>query len=217
MRWLASLLSGRLGGRGTRPERARSGGLETRPSPIKLPGPWCFGLALAVHSEGDLDSPERTDIARLLVRFKYGGEGRLAAVLGGELAAALAAPAREAGIDLVTHVPTSRRNSYEPACELAVAVARHLRLRALPRLMRTVRPIRPQKDLTTVAAKAANVEGAFGLRRPDLVRGRKLLVVDDVYDSGTTLLEAYRVLRQAGAQAIAVATVTRTRHPGALM
>jgi predicted amidophosphoribosyltransferase len=55
-----------------------------------------------------------------------------------------------------------------------------------------------------------NLRGAFGVVQPELVKGREVLVVDDVYTTGTTVSECARVLRRAGATRVWVATVART-------
>ena len=46
--------------------------------------------------------------------------------------------------------------------------------------------------------------------KPDEVNGREVLVVDDVFTTGTTVSECARVLRRAGASKVYVATVART-------
>jgi len=181
-------------------------------APVELPGPWSIGIALGMHSDGGADSSARTEIGELVAQFKYGGERRLVRRLAPALAHALRRHLEDGHIDAVTHVPTSRRSSYEPACELAIAVARALGSRSLPRLLRPIRAIQPQKDLTTLWEKRENVEGAFAVRRPGLVRGRRVLLVDDIYDSGATLAEAWRALREAGSEEIVVAVLTRTRY-----
>jgi len=60
-----------------------------------------------------------------------------------------------------------------------------------------------------------NIRGAFVVRKPnsgkpDLVSGREILLVDDVFTTGTTVSECARVLLRAGASKIYVATVART-------
>jgi len=55
-----------------------------------------------------------------------------------------------------------------------------------------------------------NVRGAFVAPRPKEVIGREVLVVDDVFTTGTTVSECARVLRRAGASKVYVATVART-------
>jgi ComF family protein len=55
-----------------------------------------------------------------------------------------------------------------------------------------------------------NIRGAFVVADPSAVLGRKFLLVDDVYTTGTTVWECARVLRRAGASKVWVATVART-------
>jgi ComF family protein len=55
-----------------------------------------------------------------------------------------------------------------------------------------------------------NLRGAFGVLGPEAVKGREVLVVDDVYTTGATVSECARVLRRAGATKVWVATVART-------
>jgi ComF family protein len=55
-----------------------------------------------------------------------------------------------------------------------------------------------------------NVRGAFVAAKPDEINGREVLVVDDVFTTGTTVSECARILRRAGASKIYVATVART-------
>jgi len=181
---------------------------------VSLAGPWPWGVALAMHSADDeAEGVTRSEVGALLSRFKYGGERRLAGVLGRGVAEAVRSQEEGARLDLVTHVPCARgRARFEPACELAVVVARALRVRCLPRLIARTRKIARQKDLTRWEEKRRNVEGAFRVRRADLVRGRKVLLVDDVYDSGATLEEAWRALTDAGAREVTVIAVTKTRY-----
>lgn len=55
-----------------------------------------------------------------------------------------------------------------------------------------------------------NMRGAFVVSAPDEIRGREVLLVDDVMTTGTTVSECARVLRRAGASKVYVATVART-------
>jgi ComF family protein len=63
--------------------------------------------------------------------------------------------------------------------------------------------------------RRANVRGAFAVLNPAKVKGRSILVVDDVMTTGTTAGECARVLRRAGAKEVFVATVARaTKEAG---
>jgi len=55
-----------------------------------------------------------------------------------------------------------------------------------------------------------NLRGAFAVTAPEEIRGREVLLVDDVMTTGTTAAECARALRRAGASAVWVATVART-------
>jgi ComF family protein len=57
--------------------------------------------------------------------------------------------------------------------------------------------------------RRANVRGAFAATRRDRVRGRSVLLIDDVMTTGTTAGECARVLLRAGAKEVFVATVAR--------
>jgi competence protein ComFC len=57
--------------------------------------------------------------------------------------------------------------------------------------------------------RRANVRGAFGVTDPAAVASRTVLVFDDVWTTGSTMLECARVLRQAGASAVYLLTLCR--------
>jgi len=66
--------------------------------------------------------------------------------------------------------------------------------------------------------RRANVRGAFSVRKPEKVKGRSILIVDDVMTTGTTAGECARVLRRAGAKEVFVATVARaTKEAGSIL
>lgn len=66
--------------------------------------------------------------------------------------------------------------------------------------------------------RRANVRGAFAVVNREKVKGRSILIVDDVMTTGTTAGECARVLRRAGAKEVFVATVARaTKEAGSVM
>lgn len=176
-----------------------------------LPGPWPAGIALSRHSlDGDQG---RTAVGDLLDRFKYAGERRLARTLVSALARALRETPGFGHIDVILHVPaTTQRLRVPPTCDLARALGKEMRIRCLPDLIACTRLVTHQKDIARVEEKAVNVRGAFRVRRAEFVEGKKLLLVDDVFDSGATLQEVWRMLMRAGAREVVVATITRTRY-----
>ena len=67
----------------------------------------------------------------------------------------------------------------------------------------------PQTDLTQVERRR-NLRRSFSVRRPARIAGRRILLVDDVMTTGTTLNECARTLRRAGSSDVYVVTLART-------
>ena len=70
-----------------------------------------------------------------------------------------------------------------------------------------------QKEMKTLAQKRSNVTGAFAVLGE--IRGKCILLVDDLFDSGTTLDEITQLLLKHGAGRVNVLTLTRTIHADA--
>jgi predicted amidophosphoribosyltransferase len=112
-------------------------------------------------------------------------------------------------VDVILPVPPSQPRSNDPVRLFAQALAQQTGLKLGDALVKS-RQTQQQKTFSTLAQKKANVSGAFGLTAS--VKGLRLLVVDDLFDSGCTLLEIFRVLEKAGPAAVHVSTLTRTIH-----
>ncbi|HXE56887.1 MAG TPA: phosphoribosyltransferase family protein [Gemmatimonadales bacterium] len=110
-------------------------------------------------------------------------------------------------------VPLARRRErergYNQSQRLAAALARWSGGRVLAGALARTRETRSQTALTP-EARRANVEGAFGARG---VRGLAIVLVDDVFTTGATLLAAARALRDAGAARVDAVTFARARGP----
>ena len=68
-----------------------------------------------------------------------------------------------------------------------------------------------QSGLKDAAARRANVLGAYEAVDPENLRGRRVLLVDDICTTGATLSECVRVLRDAGADSVVCVALSRKR------
>ena len=127
--------------------------------------------------------------------------------MGDRLGSLISTLANTSNWDAVVPVPLhwTRKWSrgFNQSLILAKAVSKTLGIPVLSALRRTKRT----KDQTKLSreARLANVRGAF--RAVCKVKGRKVLLLDDVTTTGATLEECRRVLTQAGAAEISAAVV----------
>jgi ComF family protein len=158
-------------------------------------------------------------LRELIHLLKYGGIPSAASVLGRMLADAIEDLESDfpQGTVAVVAVPLHRAKRGQRGFNQAELIARAAlklqpsqgRLRLLERVLERKRDTRSQTGLTS-HQRRENMRGAFIVARPEEVKGRPVLVVDDVYTTGTTVSECARVLRRAGASKVWVATVART-------
>jgi ATP-dependent DNA helicase RecQ len=185
----------------------------SHPHPRPLNGPWLAGWALDFHSRYDGDVASRSIIGDLVFRYKYEQEHQLAEELARRWAELLAAHPELPACDAVIPVPPSQQRASDPLTALARALALRLKLPALLKVLIKTRATRPQKEMTSLAQKRANVAGAFALKGE--VRGKRVILIDDLYDSGATLEEAAKVLARGGVSGLVVLTLTKTIHSAA--
>jgi ComF family protein len=101
-------------------------------------------------------------------------------------------------------------NQSELIASAALKVYRSERLQLATDILYRIRETHSQIGLTS-HQRRENMRGAFAVSRPAQVTGRAVLLVDDVYTTGTTVTECARVLRRSGAAQVWVATVARTQ------
>ena len=75
------------------------------------------------------------------------------------------------------------------------------------------RQTQPQKEMQTLPQKRDNVAGAFAVNND--ITGKRVLLVDDLFDSGATLEEITKLLLKHKAARVNVLTLTRTIHADA--
>lgn len=137
--------------------------------------------------------------AAVVAAFKYAERPGLARALGPELAAVV----RGAAVDVVTEVPLHparrRERGFNQAERLAAALSTEIGALHVPGVLRRVRATLPQARLGP-RERRAQARGSVLVARPEGVRGRRILVVDDVMTTGATLEACLAALDTAGAR-----------------
>ncbi len=153
------------------------------------------------------------DVSRdVMLPFKHCGKIKYATFMSRAMIWAL----RDVPVDcdLVMPVPLARprliHRTYNQATLLARPIARAV---GCDMDVDSVRRIhRPAMGHMTPRQRMKNISGVFSVVRPDRIRGRKILLVDDVFTSGATFRELRRVLMRAGAAAVYGVTFCRVRR-----
>jgi ComF family protein len=146
-------------------------------------------------------------------QFKYGGKSHLAKSLGPFLASFVGEQLN--GMDglLVMPVPLHPKRLRERGFNQSLLLARHVAAQLDVDLdflsLRRIRYTQPQTGLKK-DERRKNVRKAFGLIGPKVVKGRTVILVDDVTTTGNTLNECARILKRAGAEHIYCAVLART-------
>jgi ComF family protein len=147
--------------------------------------------------------------------FKYQGKTGIGDVLGKMMADFAGAQWDMKVFSVIIPVPLHRRRLRERGFNQAVILAREISKRfALPLDFMTLRRevfTAPQVGLGR-EDRSDNVRGAFAVRKPERISGQRILLVDDVFTTGSTLAECASVLMRAEAETVDVLTLARAVH-----
>lgn len=177
--------------------------------PRPLNGPWKSGWALGFHSSFAGSDWSRSGIGELTYRLKYRSDASALGPLVDEAVRLSDEHPELLQAEVIVPVPPSMSRPVDPVTLFCGALGARVGLPVLRCVSRT-RPTQPQKEMRTLAQKRANVAGVFAATAQ--VSGRRVLLVDDLYDSGATLEEVAKALSAAEAASISVLTLTRTIH-----
>jgi ComF family protein len=152
-------------------------------------------------------------VRELIHRFKYGKKVQhsrpLALLAAGELGEFVTASAADLIIPVPLHIKRLRQRGFNQAVLLGEILAKKWRLPLSRNNLRRIRWTEPQINLSA-SERRHNVRGAFAVRDAAAVRDRRIILVDDVYTTGSTVSECARTLKKGGAAEVFVITVART-------
>jgi len=164
---------------------------------------------LGIYSAAIYDGVIKT----ALHRFKFQRRKNLAEPLGVLLVKYLShTPSLQMDeIDCIIPVPLhcrrERKRGYNQAELLANVISKYYEVPVISALAR-IKDTHPQFDLPR-EARLTNVKGAFKVSDTRAVYNKKILLLDDIYTTGSTISECSRALKIAGAQTIEVLTLSR--------
>lgn len=156
---------------------------------------YCQGKAVFSY-EGKIKSS--------MYRFKYANKREYAAFYAEKAAYLYENWVREKQIEIIVPVPMyflkKRRRGYNQAEVFAKQLGKKLNIPVDNKLVKRIRNTVPQKELNDVQRKS-NLKNAFQLAT-DIVKYKQILLVDDIYTTGSTIDEISGVLLNAGVKNI---------------
>ncbi|HHW03175.1 MAG TPA: ComF family protein [Thermoanaerobacterales bacterium] len=149
-------------------------------------------------------------LRELIHHFKYGGKRELAGFLGEGMVRTLEQiswPAFDYIVPVPLHIKRERERGFNQAYLLAAVVSRHTGIPIFKGFIR-VKPTEHQ-TLLDKPLREQNLSGAFEVVDKAVLNGKTLLLIDDVYTTGSTADECSRTLINAGADCVFVLTCAR--------
>jgi ComF family protein len=115
-------------------------------------------------------------------------------------------------IPVPLHRSRLRQRGFNQAVLLGRVLSRHLGVPMLTDVLTRTRSTTPQIDLSA-AERRMNVKGAFTVKRADIVADKRILLLDDVMTTGSTMDECAKEIKKAGADMVIAVTIARTARP----
>ena len=193
--------------------------LECLPKLKILTPPWCLqcGKKLLEESEYCADCRSRKhsylrgrslyeygSVAGSIYRFKYGGRREYAAFYGEQAAEYLGDFIQQIRPDALVPIPLHSKRKAKRGYNQAELLAREIGvLTGIPVYAKALRRVRNTVPLKKLNPKERqnNLKKAFNISEND-VKLKTIILVDDIYTTGSTMDEAARTLKEAGARNI---------------
>ena len=151
------------------------------------------------------------DVRRSLLRYKFGGLSVYAPKYAELMYSCI--EKNELSFDLITWAPLGRtrlrKRGYDQAKLLALALSERFGKPCAQLLIKS-KDNPPQSGTGSREKRRANVSGVYAVTDPARVHGRRVLLVDDIVTTGSTLSECARILRAAGAAEVSALTLARS-------
>jgi predicted amidophosphoribosyltransferase len=188
--------------------------------PIRLVGPWADGYVLERQHTLSSDflghdsyghpqfDTKRSELGELVFRLKNRSDRDTLPDIADTAADFVGKWRRE--VDGIVPVPPSRRRAFQPVAEIGLALADRLAIHVLEAAVTKTKETPQLKDVFGYDERQKLLDGVFFFDR-QLVEGRRLLLVDDLYRSGATAAVVAQGLIDAGASAVYFLAMTKTR------
>ena len=118
----------------------------------------------------------------------------------------------EAGVDLIIPIPLHYfrlfKRKYNQSAILTSELSKLTKIEADYKSFVKTRSTQPQSECSG-KKRITNIKNAFTVKFPENIKGKRILLIDDVYTTGSTLRECAKVLKKAGAKSVDALTIAK--------
>lgn len=154
------------------------------------------------------------DVRKSILRFKFNNATHYADIYSG-LIAECVTEYLSGSYDLITWVPLSskrlKKRGYDQAMLLAMSTALKMNDVAVELLVKHT-DVPAQSGIGGAERRRANISGVYSVYDEELIRGKRILLIDDITTTGSTLSECAKMCKMAGATEVVCATLARTKE-----
>lgn len=187
---------------------------------IKIEGNWDIGYALDLHVKSseflgydEFGHPQydtkRTDLGELIYKLKYGQDKTVL----DDIIHIISKSFTFKSIDAIIPVPPSKTSrTFQPVAEIAKRLGSVLSIPVLSDAILKIKNTPELKNMATFEEKYSILKDAFDIKDVASIRGKTILLLDDLYRSGATLTAITEMLKKYGAFKVKVLTLTKTRR-----
>lgn len=115
-------------------------------------------------------------------------------------------------IPVPLHINKLRQRRYNQSVLLCIELSRLIGCSCDLFTLKKRLDTRPQVELKNFVERAANVRNAYFIEKSDSIRRKNIMLIDDVFTSGSTVNECSKVLMDGGVESVRVLTVARSVH-----
>lgn len=186
-----------------------NGSIQKLPKAPDTPKPWMYSLFAYKHKT----------VRDIVWQIKYSGNTKLmngiAEIMNEEILSYFEELSEFAqGEWLIVPIPASSSHTKEKGFNQTEELVQSLMKTTLshsvtyiPHILSKIRETKPQAEIKNRTDRLSNLIGAFTVANPSLVKGKRILVIDDVLTTGSTVTEAKRALMEAGAKEVIAFTI----------
>ena len=153
-------------------------------------------------------------IKEMIYDFKFNGESYLYKPLGNIMVDSIIALNLNEGVDSIYFIPSHRRKEairgYNQSELLAKYISKKLDIKLSTNNLIKYRHTKEQNKLNK-SGRTYNLKDAFKVKRPEEIKGKSILLIDDIVTTGSTFMECAKVLKKSGAKEITALALTSSK------